>query len=139
MQLLHASCGWLCRRSEEIDSLERTAPSGGVWGSSQQPPWWQVLPLAMVGSVSDPDITDLIAKVNNSALWADGFVGPQATPRSDPTTDRSNASTTYEAATAVLQMKANIAQAGHPSPSTSRSGGFQFVGLAKPPSLQLRT
>ena len=137
-EAVQASCEDLCRRNEEIDSLERTAPSGGVWGSLQQPPWWQVLPLAMVGSVSDPDIIDLIAKVNDSGLWADSEVGPQATPRSQPTTNRSNATTTYEAATAMLQLNADIAQAGpdHPSPSTS-SSGFQFIGLAKPPSLHL--
>lgn len=58
-----------CRRNEEIDSLERTAPSGGVWGSKQQPPWWKELPLTMVGSVSDPVISELITTVNDSAFW----------------------------------------------------------------------
>jgi len=59
-----------CRRNEEIDSLERTAPAGGVWGSQQQPPWWNVLSLTMVGSVSDPQVSNLITTVNDSAFWA---------------------------------------------------------------------
>ena len=60
---------FLNRRNEEIDSLEKTAPAGGVWGSLQQPPWWQPLPLTMVGSVTDPQVTQLITTVNDSAFW----------------------------------------------------------------------
>ena len=60
----------MSRRNEEIDSLEKTAPAGGVWGSLQQPPWWQPLPLTMVGSVTDPQVNQLITTVNDSAFWA---------------------------------------------------------------------
>ncbi|KAA6419118.1 MAG: hypothetical protein FRX49_10858 [Trebouxia sp. A1-2] len=98
------------RRNEEIDSLERTAPPGGVWGSQQQPPWWTVLPLTMVGSVSDPEVSNLITTVNDSAFWA-GREG---------------------------QHHINLAaQAQHAANSHGgvKTSGFQFAGLTKPSGL----
>lgn len=101
----------LCRRNEEIDSLEKTAPSGGVWGSQQQPPWWTVLPLTMVGSMSDPQVTSLITTVNDSAFWAgNGNLG-QAEPAE----------------------RHQHALNGHAS--RQKGSGFQFAGLAKPMGL----
>ena len=96
----------LCRRNEEIDSLEKTAPSGGVWGSQQQPPWWTVLPLTMVGSVSDPQVTSLITTVNDSAFWAGKDNFGQAEP--------------------AEQHTANA------HASKQKGSGFKFAGLAKP-------
>ena len=51
--------------------MEKTAPSGGVWGSMQQPPWWQPLPLTMVGSVADPQIADVMRHQGELGLHAD--------------------------------------------------------------------
>ncbi|DBB00330.1 TPA: hypothetical protein ACH3X1_014153 [Trebouxia sp. C0004] len=96
------------RRNEEIDSLERTAPAGGVWGSQQQPPWWNVLPLTMVGSVSDPQVSNLITTVNDSAFWA----GKEE------------------------QHGVNLAQHAANRDVSSKTSGFQFAGLTKPSGLR---
>ncbi len=107
-----ANCDVECpRRNEEIDSLERTAPSGGVWGSQQQPPWWNVLPLTMVGSVSDPQIADLITTVNDSAFWAG----------KDETDQKAS----------IGQGQGSVAVQA----SKAKSTGFQFAGLTKPAGL----
>ena len=100
-----------CRRNEEIDSLERTAPSGGVWGSQLQPPWWKVLPLTMVGSVSDPQVNDLITTVNDSAFWA----GKEEPHGVDLAAQAEHA--------AVLNVSV-------------KTSGFQFAGLTKPSGLR---
>jgi len=100
-----------CRRNEEIDSLERTAPSGGVWGSQLQPPWWNVLPLTMVGSVSDPQVSNLITTVNDSAFWA------------------GREEQHHVNLAAQAQHAAKIDVVGKPS-------GFQFAGLTKPSGLR---
>ncbi|KAL0043957.1 hypothetical protein WJX82_008849 [Trebouxia sp. C0006] len=100
------------RRNEEIDSLERTAPSGGVWGSQLQPPWWNVLPLTMVGSVTDPQVSNLITTVNDSAFWAG-----------------------KEEHSVNLAAQAHHAAILNGSVKTS---GFQFAGLTKPSGLRKR-
>ena len=97
------------RRNEEIDSLERTVPSGGVWGSQLQPPWWNVLPLTMVGSVSDPQVSNLITTVNDSAFWAG-----------------------KEEHSVNLAAQAHHAAILNGSVKTS---GFKFAGLTKPSGL----
>ena len=99
-----------CRRNEEIDSLERTAPSGGVWGSQLQPPWWNVLPLTMVGSVSDPQVSNLITTVNDSAFWAKK----------------------------EEQHGVNLAAQAEPAEilgGSVKTSGFKFAGLTKPSGL----
>lgn len=98
------------RRNEEIDSLERTAPSGGVWGSQLQPPWWNVLPLTMVGSVSDPQVSNLITTVNDSAFWAKK----------------------------EEQRGVNLAAQAEPAEilgGSVKTSGFKFAGLTKPSGL----
>ena len=89
----------------------------------------------MVGSVSDPVITDLISTVNDSAYWAgadleqDGNADPQP-----PTTTVS-----HECATGTQLQKGAAADHLNPSESTNTAGGFKFAGLTKPPSLTQQT
>ena len=92
--------------------MERTAPSGGGWGSKQQPPWWNVLPLTMVGSVSDPQVTELITTVNDSAFW-EGKDGEHPIQGGSP-----------EAATGPAT---GVAQTG-----------FRFAGVTKPLGLTVK-
>lgn len=99
-----------CRRNEEIDSLERTAPSGGVWGSQQQPPWWNVLPLTMVGSVSDPQVSNLITAVDDSTFWA----GREEQHHVKLATQAQHA----------VNIDVDV-----------KTSGFQFAGLTKPSGL----
>ena len=120
-----------CRRNEEIDSLERTAPSGGVWGSKQQPPWWKELPLTMVGSVSDPVITELITTVDDSAFWA----GADTMQEDIVTVQPVAAETTRHEQTAGTQPD-KAADQHHTSVSSTPRAGFHFAGLTKPPSLR---
>ena len=71
------------RREEELESLEKTAPSGGVWGSMQQPPWWLPLPLTAVGSVADPQVAELIQNQNKLGLHA-SVAGSLTLPEASP-------------------------------------------------------
>lgn len=120
------------RRNEEIDSLERTAPSGGVWGSKQQPPWWKELPLTIVGSVSDPVITELITTVNDSASWAGADKEHEDVAEAQPVPK----TTHHEQAAGAQPDKA--AEQHHMSVSSNSGAGFHFAGLTKPPSLRMR-
>lgn len=90
----------------------------------------------MVGSVSDPVITELIATANDSAFWTgagsdqDGSDGPQPPAA---TVSRSHEHTAGEQLT-----KGVAADKLHVSDENSSTGGFQFAGLTKPPSLTMQ-
>lgn len=87
----------------------------------------------MVGSVSDPVINELITTVNDSAFW----VGADTEQEDAAVTQPLCESTNHEQAAGVQPDKA-VVQHHLPSCSSSTSGGFQFTGLTKPPSLLLQ-
>ncbi|KAL3138716.1 hypothetical protein ABBQ32_006470 [Trebouxia sp. C0010 RCD-2024] len=83
----------------------------------------------MVGSVSDPVITELLTTVNDSAFWADSKQDGTAE------TQLPNATFSHESTTGMQLKKGAAADRSHPSDSISSAGGFEFAGLKKPPSL----
>ena len=86
----------------------------------------------MVGSVSDPVITELITTVNDSAFWAGANTEREDVAEEQPVTEITH----HELAAGAQPDKA--AHQEHTSASCSDGASFQFAGLTKPPSLTLR-
>ena len=86
----------------------------------------------MVGSVSDPVITELITTVNDSAFWAGANAEQEDIAVEEPVTE-----TTHHEQTAGAQPD-KVADQDHMSVSCSGRASFQFAGLTKPPSLTMR-
>lgn len=91
------------------------------------------MPLTMVGSVSDPVITELITTVNDSAFWAGTDTEQGDVVEAQPV----SAEITHHGQRASAQPDKAADQ--HQVPiSNSGGAGFHFAGLTKPPSLRMR-